>query len=709
MSRLPSSLENGSGPSGVRKVRGPDFGGGPGTSETLDAPGLAPLPAATSDPSAELFRIYGLVGDVAGQIGGMARRAEARSEQQSIEYRQARVGMARRDAALDRLDLEQQIAERKIAVPEGMPVSDFVREWTSTRAREVTNDTDYLDAYTDSLAPWMGARLIDEHEKIRAENKASLLQNFRDAAVHAPDASGIAGAVEAAQRLGMSREEALAQVALPALATAAKGRDRARYDAAREVLGDGFATEQANAEAVMLRAEEDHRRSVYESATQDVFNALNSGDAGRFAESRARIAKNRENGNLSEEQAFRLEQTVGTEEGQAQRAAAGELKAVMEDRIRSGYEQQVDALGQAGMLAVLDSLSETNPVDGTQVTMSREAAIQQFYRREFTRIAQRFPDDEAAQLAQQVRVVARNGVAPDSWARVMRAGFVAAAEQEFEDKDGNPTVPPATAAGFALYSRIAAQAPGLAESLLDNDRTRRFYDLAQVAREDPSELAKDDTAALVTARRAINRLDRMGGALPEPDKKKIESESVRIVDRPGWLTGSMNNKTEVATAISARARSYAVLGLSPEAAVERAAQALFRNVAEINGFAVPTSGLGIPQDAVPLIGPVGSGIIDEFYAANQQRLTDAGVKKSGLALQPDPTTGQWSIIDSISGVALDAPAVSTNELIRRARASQVQKPMLPPKPAPIAPPKPLTPEQEAAIMRMESRYNRRPL
>ncbi|TWT10628.1 hypothetical protein [Reyranella sp. CPCC 100927] len=225
-----------------------------------------------------------------------------------------------------------------------------------------------------------------------------------------------------------------------------------------------------------------------------------------------------------------------------------------------------------------------------------------------------------------------NGVNHPKWEQVLGAGAQAASLPTIAGQAPSPVAQ----AGADLYVRLWAQAPNMAAGMLKDRKAMQFYEAYRLAREGSG----DPKHALLMA---LNyTADPTQFDKPEYRAKlnDVKTAADRI-DPTGWFGTAPKNKAWLASMVNERAQFYAHW-TSVDEAVKNAADHVKRNIAVINGYAIPKP-QGVDGKQVP---PGFEKLIEvRLEAFTKEHGKKYGFDKDDLMVIPtDNGFGAWKIV-----------------------------------------------------------------
>lgn len=624
----------------------------------IEAPGLIAMPAVSSGAAraAELAAVLGISARIAEEAAQGQRQRAALHARKGAEIHQANLGLASRDQRIDLVTITQELEERKRLVGDEDPV-----EWANALIDEKVAGmpADYADAYRADALPHLVNAANKQRESIKGEAVEANAQLFGHAAIQATTADDVTAAVNALRGMDprISDVEAHAKVALPALESAARAGDVARFEAVSAALGPRFSPDQTRLKNMLTESVTRKARERSDAAKNEVYGLLDTDQPGDVV--RDRVKALTKSGLIDQQDAYHFDNIVAAREEAKLRDAERIQKAVDEDAIRDAHAGAVAALGEAGTLPALDDFKFRDPSDRFTVTIDRNTAINQWVADKFADIDAKVSNPEAA-FAEKVRVVSRNGVLPEVWTRFLQSGYQAASQSALTGEGENAPIPPATAAGFDLYTRLSAQAPATLDSVIKDERTKEFYELALAAGEDP-QVGPDPQRQLLAARRAMSNPAYKYVGLKDPSLTRAIDDSTAADDA--------KNVNQVRPIIGRLALTQMAMGVSAEKAVDRAWANFKRNRVKVNGWWSYVNDASVPQSMRDDFGPVAEKVVDRYWGANKEALEAQGHDKDDLTLTADASNGFWYVAFGDTGIAapefgdVDLVALTTPRLV----------------------------------------------
>lgn len=624
--------------------------------QSLDAPGLAVPPPVSrgAQIASDLERSLGLVGQVASQISRTnaanaweAERAQARLDAENEKINRA---VEQHDRALARLDgrefiiqADKDVREGKLK-PEpgsGMSMLEFAKDIVAKKTEG--QPSAYSNEFRDTVEPVLFAALTEHVKELGAtatkanneilqrgalvtERSTQLMQMVAAYRLHNPDKTDL---------------EAKSFLLIPALTNAAEAGDPKRFEAVSSLLGPEFEPERRIAAATLAKNQQDDLEESRRSFRNDVARRLNdvfAGKGGSFNQVESWLESQR--GSRIDEATILSEMDrVRTEKRRVEREAS-DLQSVTEKQtIADDHLRRATSLADAGLLWSAEGLDTVTP-GGVEIKMSRADTIRVVTSRAMSAIAETSPDQNTA-VDRQMRWASQNAIVPDGWSRTLEAGFSSLSVGDAA-ATGTASVPKQTVAGFDLYKRMKAKAPGLIVTAGLDGEAQKFYELAATLQQD-SAFAGDDARTLVQARMLMSGPGR--GQIPELKDREIRSAAMSTASR--WWKGEATNVGEVAAHIEGLARVKVLAGISPSAAVSQAANEVNKSRVFIGNWSVSLADARLPES-------LRGDSMQRVAAKVIHRYLDTKGKGSGmgvddLTLRQDAGSGLWYLAEGRTG------------------------------------------------------------
>lgn len=609
----------------------------------LESPGLSIIPpvsrgATLASQLSEALQAVGNAGTFAARTIA-ARRAEekrlARDHEEQVR------GQATLDYRSNWPELQKQIRERKIMVPEGMDLGEFSDELIGLYTEG--NDPIYQDQFRKGLKPLLVGEFAEQQGVIQQQAIDAGTERLIASASEQTTAAGISKVIDEMMRLDplLTREQAIGKIAIPAGRAAAANGDSDRLKAAKAALGNLFPTERASMDASFESA----KLGLRELARRDFDDAI----SGMYVDGRPyneiRKTAREWRGKVDDAAVDRAIQEADSRELQDQSRS----KIDIHNALVAGERQRIDSIVDAhladatrtGGAATLNGGNDVVlEIEGRKHTFTNKELVEAATDRAMARIATEHPDNDQASLAAQVDFLSDNGITYKPWERVMNAGSMVTSLDLAAVEEGTAAIPANAANGYELYKRLGTMNPRLRDAHITSGTARDFYDLANRAEQfvTPGEPQK----AMVIAAKAMTQRDSFANQQSKAQIRNKVAELTKpgsgfwrtlIAITPGVENSTAKNSGEIAAKLDQIADVYIALGLGPEDAVAAAADRLKQSHKVINGWAVDVGNKAVPAD----IEAIGGALIKEYVKRNKEEGASAG----DLTLIPGETDATW--------------------------------------------------------------------
>ncbi|OCC02391.1 hypothetical protein BA190_24000 [Labrys sp. WJW] len=401
-------------------------------------------------------------------------------------------------------------------------------------------------------------------------------------------------------------------------------------------------------QAEAARDENNHKAGI--DTRQGLFDKFTQGEATPDDEVALRKVVKEQPGLVSEAQANSwISHNRNLQESARTQAAKTETKA----QLAASYASQEAALDNSGIEAVksgnLYDLPQMSVIDkeGNPKTLTKEEnrkrAIQAF-EKESTRIAQR--DGEAWQqtVTRELPIYAQNGIVPQGWKDIMSNGVDALSVGAISGQG----LPEPTMRAYEMYKLLRANKAVMLRDLIPSDKAEVFED----AMIDEIRLGLDPAKAMMAAVDTNNDPTGKGKEFQKVGVKKVQemAASGYIVGHlPSWLGGNAetDNSGYVSSTIGIMAERYAARGISPEKAIDQAAERFKNSHVNVNGWWIDASDKRLPANFSDLANARIEDYVARFGKAE-------GVDMSDLTIRPAANGyGAWAIVHKGTGVPVD--------------------------------------------------------
>lgn len=603
-----------------------------GQTETLDAPGVVPMPVDTTAEQTiqDFASIFGLAGQLAEQTRQERDRTKARNEREQQAIDQSLIGNGAQAGAIDLPGIAGAIERGEVAPLEGEDSATFAKRIVAMRTQGQPDK--YGEGYarvTDNIAA------AAENMKTRAviAGRKMALESNESAAISARTPEELNAAYEGARAIpGMSGPEgelqARASTYLSALRSWAARGKRDEFNMVLGVMGEGLFKGEIEQAKMQLSMREGQQQSAVNNDFRNTVGqmAMNYYDGKATAESIRQYIDGAPGADAETRRTQR--EHIDAVERARTSAQMAAYKQQRENDIKTNWINGSLGAANAGLLSQVppQGLSIEYP-DGSTVTMSRDETIRRTFDTFRYSTIERHPNDPQAQQEEMIRFSIRNGIPDPSWSNTVSAGFAAASEASTSERPF--AIPPVTAEAFGLYKRLAATAPNLLDQFVSG-KERDFFDLALGLQTDQTIGGTVDQAALYQASRVV--MLGMGKSLGREAKDALATDS-RAIAKP-WFDSNMVNAHQISSMMSDRSEVLVRGGMDPKTAVDRVYKQMDRSGMNLNGRWTPLLDMNREGLSLSL-----SQIAKDFDQSNP-------VAKAGkLTLSPSPVSGLWTLVD----------------------------------------------------------------
>jgi hypothetical protein len=560
---------------------------------------------------------------------------QAKAEQEIV------IGEARRTARMRLTDIQTAIDSGRIARGQGESYEDFA-------ARVALEESDgmgelYTRAFADTIGPQLAQYAQASDERRVSEARAASVQVLADSASLAATSDDVSNAINAAEALGLRRDQATRAVGLTALQAAAQAGDRVRFDRVKAALGSELVQEQ---EALGIQLGERERAIASQRRNDFLDNlALVSLSGGGFGEQLALVAEGLTGGTIDPSTAERL-----TSEIQNSMAAQEKAQLVQADR----EQEAANVAGLTADLFALSTVAGAGPNDPNAPLAGGIASITDDQDFEFTlpsgkvqtvkgrdvrravtakamqAIGEAAPDPATA-LRRQAQWLGFNNVKHDPLATQLTGGVSQAitALTATPGSGQSPEVPASTIDAYRTATVLQATSPSVYERHT-TESDRAFYDAVRLGMES----GKDEQQAIVAAARAA----------ASPLRYQPMDLSKRMVWNRAIALDAMQarNASVVESYLNQLTRYYvASTGMTVDRAADLAIEKVEQQFPVHRGVAVSVAGLApIARESLPDV----LGQLAGEYAAKYGEAE--GIEADDIAWDRDARSGTWRAVNA---------------------------------------------------------------
>jgi hypothetical protein len=647
-----------------------------GINESLNAPGLVPIPVELSrgqrtiDQLGQVLGIAGQTIEAAGQVAAQeAARANRRTAQieEELSKRQKEIAQADRgqgslDARSTTPDLERQILAGELkpgAGPDGQPLTDqqFADQFIADRTQGFSQD--YAEAFTSHAKPQIMEALARRREAAinvaTGQNQDLILAGV--ATANTADALEQSAAALRSNNPKLSDQQARALVASNAIKNAVDLGSVEALDRAAAFGGDAFAPGVAVArtrlEARVIERENQARRDTVSSldARLGVGEPIESVYADAVqAQKEGKIS----GGNLLEYRT-KLETEQKARAAEATKALDAATLAGRRDDLLSGTSAIMEAGDLTGGAGQIPEKFKFTLPSGKEETVTRAELVDSVVEQKFAQIDQQTANNPDANISAKVDFLAKQGggatYAP--W----KAALNGVATQALRADVNSQNIPQAVVQGVDLYERLLAKkAYGVIGNHLTDDQSLNMLRLVDAVKRN---MRGGGSGIGMTTAEAVSTVVKSAGSRGLAKFTPIYGNTLEVRDSIADAMADFEdaeNKDEVEQILSEKAGMYrALAGTDEVTAITRAGKDLLEDMKVIDGRAVFVRGRQIP----PNIEQLGSLIKQDFVDKHGK---DLGLSETDTSLLIDPVSGLVTVQTKNGITPRNAPAFSLDDL-----------------------------------------------
>lgn len=628
-----------------------------GTVEVLQAPGVVPAARPANTQLAQ-----GLLGTLQDISGVLQTAAAFKEQEQAINKQQetAERALAARHAR-KQIEIYRDAVNKGEMIPEeDEDVADFV-------SRIVKRDTEGFSAgYSTEYAEHVEPQLLNflfrkaEQERLRIAQDSRQLAIDRGLLLSSPQ--GMLENFNASKNLpGLERlndNERMGEIIVPLLGVAvqrsAAAQNNTQFNEAKifldsitSVLGSNYGQEQEMA------------ANAFAANRARLNSILMSDDIARFSHAAANgvldvklfdLFNKNNPGVLTDEQirSVKINNLLGID-----RRAEEQIKIRKEQEVEWAKQQVflnasqlMNAARETGGAAAIGDVNLV--VNGKEINISRNEQVRQVTDNTMRIMEQTMEDPFPAQEPW----LAINGVTYPRWERTFASVYSVTSSFFAESQEARQRItrekvkvedlPENVLTGFDLFRRLKAVNPRLAYMHIRNPEIEQFYDMADLAFQyiTPGERSE----SLLVAANAVNRLR-------SPAKSAFTVSPAQVVEAIGddsfvfdsWMPfdeQSAKNSSDMQAKVANLATLYvAGSGIDKETAIQAAIEKLKSTHTVINGWAVQTNNVIIPEN----FEQTADGIIKDYVSRHGE---EEGISESDLALIPGDSQGTWVLVNA---------------------------------------------------------------
>jgi len=725
MSQIPFSAYNPP-PGGGRRNTAPPVRPGPGITESLGVYGLeaaGPTPTRNQVLIGQLSQALGVTGQFARQLGYLTKEEIAQRNAEADKAEAQYAGQAAQDAAMRLPELlkAERLEEFANAVPDGVPVADYVNQWLTEQFAGVDQNgqriipTAYAHKYREIVGPRLTAAIVGVNEQRRKQARGDVITTGEQSIATARFTEVMVEyADQTATLLKLSPVER-SQLFIPALELAAETGDQAQFERIAAALGDEFPALQARlkhrlAGQIAARSRQEESR-LWDDAQNTVAGFLRSTTPNHEAALKTIEAM----GDLDDAQRLELEERVRRDQTRRENAAAAETLDTFKNSIAALHVEQQPAetivsgilewrglvpdtaidtalrdtrlkldeqarrqfIDEATNLAVLDvhqMMSEGDstlgaaavqdiviqPPVGDPVALDADDIVDMARAREWKEIDAQFPVETAEQFQANYRAnltarldfIRRNPEVKDPRLTQLFAGSHARLPADATAD----TVPPALRMAFDTWT-TAGTTHAAARDLHLSSADLEFFRLAEFIHEKlPGYSPAQAMAAASNAMRSDPASVELARAA-STEARYIREQVNTMAGGWKWSTQARNGNY-VHAELAARARAYILATqVSDFTAINRAAEDFRKDHTLLNGYWVPTQGIGIAAGNAANLDGAARAIVDAYVEGRE------GADPADFTIRPDRNGELWRVTFLDSSIpAEDSPVYTSTDL-----------------------------------------------
>lgn len=538
-------------------------------------------------------------------------------------------------------------------------VPGMVDQWTKSQTQGM-NDAQREGFVAATQASADSAHYLYRDLNVAAATKQTLSLAADHAAVsRTPEAlSAIADNLRESKLPGVDDDTIASKVYLPAMHAAAESGDQAQFDAAKKGLGARFADDQERLEFKLNTTQARQQTAADKSFGQSMAAEAVTRQPD-FAGPPTPIEVQRKmidaDSQASPEAKLQAHKQLDAEAKSAEAESKKYYNPIViqqqkNDIVNAVASHMMNATATGGAATLESREFSVKDLDGKDVNFPTPQVIEQATASAMDQIARTSPPDRV--LADQVRLVADNHIKYAPWANVMEAGASTTLWDMSQTRDagGKPQIPVNAKAGAELHDSIRAINPQLADRLVTDPQSRKFYDvydnaLANIvpAMQNPNPLQMEAMKgqALAMAAAATAK-DRVAAAAVKPTQMVSDRISAKYSPAQSYVSTIASNPEDVAARIAHLASTFVSAGTSPDAAIKLATDKI-RNRTTVfsnSGYAIDSGSASVPTN----IDAINTKIAADYAAKYGKQ---EGVAAKDLHLEPDEASNQWLLVDSM--------------------------------------------------------------
>jgi hypothetical protein len=629
---------------------------------------LDPAGEAAFSPGAkaadEFAQAMGLGANI---LAGLAERQQierVQEEARDREFKELWESQADRDFQKWAPGVLQRIQDRTLVAGDDIAASADTEITAAVTGDDFPKDyrTRFRDRATALLTPALTAQKSAIAAEARDQNLAVL-----SGGLDAPDITPArAMQVLATGRKiapGLSDAEFYGKTLMPAIGRAADRGDAAVLDSLLNILPAEYATER---QAAVLRAttvSAANKRKDEDAAANEVFGALNAvrNNQGSYTAARERIGAMLKDGRIDEQTAFRLHETVDSQESGdraknekvADEAAYQTQFATYRDFAR---EHMLDGANTGGAARLPKKFTVVFPSGRASKEIDRDELVNAVVDEHFQRIDSETQGNPAANLNRKIDFISRQGgeAVYEPWKATLN-GVVSQAVRA----DVGDAVPPVAVQAVQLYDHLQKnEAVGVLESHLTDEESRNFLRTVSLFQKHQRGVFGTNPGG-PTIEQAIRNASKVSAGRAFSKSFNRSADPSLVDKRAESLAGSMRagNVEDIRQMLADKAEMYKVMGgVDDETALAQATSDIREDFRTIDGVAVFSRGRRIPHNLESELAPLlKSMYVDDFGKRE-------GVDADLIRLKVDPRSGMVTLSDRVGNKLPDAPAYAIAEL-----------------------------------------------
>lgn len=619
-----------------------------GTTETLDAPGLAFQSPSTNNDFAQLSALLGEIGQTANAVAGYEsnRQAEQRrleaeqerqaylAEQEAKKSEQARRGLVAEKAQPIVAEYGAMLQAGTLDV-RGKTLDQVVGEIIAIRWQGVT-DPVVLDEARQQVQSGLAAEYQTRLARTAAEAEIQLGKGEAARVFAAPDS--IASVVEQRKARNPGMQEADVYVPVYEAAQRMAREGSANFESTLNALPDSSYSVEKSALRAQYQAAKSNQTTLRRQAAEDTIGTYRYQK--NYPVALSALQGFVDSGTIDGEKANTIRKGIEEEQAKELNLSKAAVRQAEDNQIKSDYLAGVASATDAGLpFAVQDLKVDVPQDDGTtrEVAMTRKEAIDTVMQRRLAPSGG-FP----AVTTENIAYAADRNYAVPQWKDLFSQASLSISAYGLDLKDGKliDQASKNVVASFTAYKQMRAMDRSAYMTSLMDDKTIAVFEIAarnqQLVDGPGGGNQGADSQAIISAIRQYNNPR-------EVDTKKLASAISDL--GPGSFRRFFTNEKEMENAdevVSALAPVVAMKSnISQDDAIEQAIKEYGPRLVAVNGFyhlAQPDLPGGMREN----MGKIFDVIADEYLAKYEKK--KAGISKDVLTLRPDPSANVWHLV-----------------------------------------------------------------